>query len=320
MTTVSAPGNFILFGEHAVAFGEPAVALAVDMRTTCIARISEKFSVNDEDLDPNKHPLVRGALLHGWTDMDTPIAFAIESAIPAGTGMGIFAARSVSCLGAISMLHDHLILEEVARKAFEVDNETGGMTSPLATTTSTHGSGILMMDRPAHDHLWKIEKGGITWHAHHLDVPDMQFVMGYTGIPFQRNQMRMKVKRFYEGNAFARDIVKDIGRVSLEGADALRKGDMERVGGLMTKNNKLLITLGINHPMLEKLNAAAGRHSFGTKITGYGGGGCIVALTDTPDKVAEAIEGAGGQAYSVGLSKEGIRLDDEFPEPATVTE
>ena len=116
MTSVSAPGNFILFGEHAVVFGEPAVALAVDMRTTCIAQISGKFSVNDEDLDPNKHPLVRGALLHGWTDMDTPIAFAIGSDIPAGTGIGISAAKSVSCLGAITMLHDHMIFEEVARK------------------------------------------------------------------------------------------------------------------------------------------------------------------------------------------------------------
>jgi mevalonate kinase len=210
------------------------------------------------------------------------------------------------------MLHDHVILEEVARKAFEVEFELlGKIISPLDTITSTYGSAIVMDKQPAGNFLWKVEKEHKTWFAHHHEVPDLRFVLGDTRSPSPTRQMVEKVKRFHERNAFARDIINDIGQTSLEGADALKKGDVEKVGRMMNSNQKLLLTLGVSHSLLEKLISAAARHSYGVKLTGMGGGGCILALTDTPEKVCKAIEQAGGHPYLVNVEKEGLRIEDD---------
>ncbi len=309
--SVSAPGSLMLFGEHAVNYGEPAVALSINERSICNARVSNKFTVNDEELEQNKHPHIRGALLQGWTDMDTPISFTTETSIPPSWNLAV-SSMTVACLGSLSMLHDHVILEEVARKAFEVEFDVlGKIVSPLDTITSTYGSATVMKKQPSENFLWKVEKEQKTWYAHHCEVPDMQFVLGNTGSPSPTSQMVEKVKRFYERNAFARDIIKDIGQTSLEGADALKKGDVEKVGRMMSANQKLLLTLGVSHSMLEKLISAAARHSYGTKLIGMGGGGCILALTDTPEKVCEAIEQVGGQPNLVNVEKEGLRIEDE---------
>jgi mevalonate kinase len=309
--SVSAPGSLVLFGEHAVNYGEPAVALSVKNRSVCNARVSSRFAVNDEELVQTKHPHIRGALLQGWTDMDTPISFTTETSIPSSWNLAV-SSMTVACLGSLSMLHDHVILEEVARKAFEVEFDLlGKIVNPLDPITSTYGSAIVMDKQPSDNFLWKVEKGQKTWYAHHQEVPDIQFVLGNTGTPSPTRQMVEKVMRFYERNAFARDIIKDIGQTSLEGADALKKGDVEKLGRMMNANQKLLLTLGVSHSMLEKLISAAARHSYGTKLTGMGGGGCILALTDTPEKVCKAIEQVGGQPHLLSLDNEGLRIEDD---------
>jgi mevalonate kinase len=309
-TSVSVPGYLTLFGDHAVNFGEPAIALAVEPRFVCNAQVSNKYTVNDEELEPLKHPQIRGALLQGWTDMDTPVSFQTRTSIPSGLGL-CTTPLTVACLGALSMLHNHVILEEVAKKAFEVEYDImNRSSSPLGPITLTYGSTIILKKQRSENFLWVVQKDQKKWFAHQNKKPDMQFVLGYSGIDLQTNQMVDKVRRFYNRNAFARDIINDIGQISLDGEKALKNNDIEEVGRLMTENQKLLVTLGVNHPMLEKLNNVVLRHSYGSKITGPGGG-CILALTDTPEKVSEAIRQVGGTTYQVTASKDGIKLEDE---------
>jgi mevalonate kinase len=77
----------------------------------------------------------------------------------------------------------------------------------------------------------------------------------------------------------------------------------------MNGNQKLLVTLGMSHPSLDKLVTAASRHSYGAKLVGAGGGGCIVALTDEAQKTVEAIERVGGRGIVLAPSTEGLRLE-----------
>jgi len=310
-TSVSAPGSVTLFGEHAVNYGEAAVALAIDVRYTCDARVSPKFSVNDEDLIADKHPWIRGALLQGWTDMDKPIAFSTRSAIPPGMGLGENGARTIACLGSLSMLHHHLILEVIARKAYEVNYEIGGHRSPLDIITSTHGSGVYLSDKRSDGHLWSLEKGGISWHAHQIETPDVDIVIGIAANGTSPTGSDERVKRYYEKNAFARELIRDIGKVSVEGASALRNGDVEKVGRMMTENHKLLVNLGVGNQKLDKLFAAMSRFSFGAKITGSGE--CIIALTEKKEEVIRAIESIGCKSFPVNITHYGIRLEDEDP-------
>ncbi|MFO7618314.1 MAG: mevalonate kinase [Thermoplasmata archaeon] len=309
-TRASAPGRVILFGEHALEFGEPAVAVAVESRASCSVRISGKFMVNDEELDPKKHAYIRGAVLNGWTDMDTPIAVSTESDIPPELGLGSMGASTVACLGAISMLHNHIIFEHVARNAFHSQCEVKSNCIPLDTSLSTHGGGMMLSEKIAENCLWSFSNGSRTWYAHDIELPEMVLVLGYSGVPSPAIEMANKVLRFQQRNSFARDIIKDIGKVAREGHAALASGNIAEVGRQMSRNHRLLANLGVSNPELERLVQAASRYSHGAKITGPGGGGCIVALARDAEKVSSAIESAGGKAFRLKVTREGVRPED----------
>jgi mevalonate kinase len=299
----------VFFGDYSLIHGWPAVALAVNPRAKCSAQVSGKFTVNGEDLDQRKHPLVREVVLQGWSDVDQPVSINVESEIPRGAGLGHHSAMAVSCLAALSMLHDHMILDDIAKRAFQVELAVLGDASPLRTSASTYGSGILVTGEKRENLLFEYSNGKKKWYVHSCCAPDMCLVLGITGVTAQTGHIG-KVKRFYERNAFARDIMKEIGQLALDGDGALKNGDLEKIGKLMSQTQKMLVTLGASHPNLDKLLKAVERHSYGAKQIGAGGGGNIVALTDRPDKVIEAIKSAGGDARVIEVEREGIKLED----------
>jgi len=77
---------------------------------------------------------------------------------------------------------------------------------------------------------------------------------------------------------------------------------------LMDRNHALLNLLGVGHPMLDKLVAAARPHAFGAKLTGAGGGGSMFALTEEPERVRTAIEAVGGRAFVVETDPRGAEV------------
>ncbi len=308
--TVSAPGCFILFGDHARHYGEPAAAVAVEMRTRCNAQLSQKFTVNGEPMDPARHPHARAAVLHGWTDMDRPLALALSSEAPQELGLGNEAASTVACLGALSMLHDHMIYEQVARGAFDALSESDRGSDPLAISASAHG-GVMALDaRSAGESLWTFRKGQNAWQVTDIAPGDFHFVLGYTGTPSNPQEMMARLARFCAKNSFARETVKELGAVSRDGISALRKNDPAAVGISMNRSQRLLVNLGMSSPELDRLVRAALRHSCGAKLTGYGGGGCMVALASDAEAAAAAIEQAGGRAFILKLAREGVKPED----------
>ncbi len=308
-THVSAPGRVILFGDHSIDFGGAGIALAVEHRVHCKVRLNSKSSVDGEDLDTKKHPYTRGAVLQPWTNMDKPLAIDFESRIPKGTGLGELAASTIACLGAISMIHNHLIYEDIARNAFEIHNEVEKGGTLLDISAATHGKGIYLSCHAGKNPLWTFHKENKEWTSHDLDMPDMNLVLGYTGIPASEKEMQTKILRFYQRNSFARDMIADLCQISAKGHEALATGDLEEIGQLMTQSHKVMMTLGAGHPMLDKLFQAAKRHSYGAKLTGYGGGGSIIALTHEPERVITAIQEAGGKSWKLEIASQGLRLE-----------
>jgi len=309
-THVSAPGRIILFGEHAVNYGGIGLAVAVEHRVHCMAKVDSSFMVNGEELDPEKHRYTRGAVLQGWTDMDKPLSIQLDSQISDGMGLGKTAASTVACLGAISMMHDHLIFEELARNAFEVQHGLDSWANPLDVAASTHGRGVAVLPGKHDGDLWAFSGGEDNWSAFDIDVKELVLVLGYTGIPALEERIISKVNRFYQQNSFARDIMSDLCHVASLGYEAVKKGDLERTGKLMSKYHKLLLTLGAGHHELDKLVRAVSRYSYGAKLTGAGGGGCVVALAHDPEGAAEAIDRAGGTGLVLKIAERGIQLED----------
>ena len=91
---------------------------------------------------------------------------------------------------------------------------------------------------------------------------------------------------------------------------ALKTGDMEDLGSLMSLNHELLQRIGVSHPKLDRLVTAAKRAgALGAKLTGAGGGGCIVAVcsnTKSREKIARTLRRDGGTPYRISRDLHGV--------------
>jgi mevalonate kinase len=309
MTTASAPGKIILLGEHAVVFGRPAIALAIDLRLKCSVSSSEQPTVNGQPLSDRAHSYVMTAVKESWDG--GPLAINISSDIPSGSGLGSSAAVTVATLGAIAGLKGRLAPEDVARQAFNVESLVQGRASPIDTSISAHGGGIFISSDMGSGLLWKIERDVRRWYIHDCLVPEMTLVVGFTGHKAPTGPLVAKVKRYVDHTRFARDIIDEIGDLTMDGMTALRNNDQERLGRLMTKDHNLLAILGVSTPELQKLVDASLPYSYGAKLTGAGGGGSMIALTEQPEKVARAIVTRGGTPFIVRTGVEGVKIENE---------
>ncbi|MGA1820025.1 MAG: mevalonate kinase [Thermoplasmatota archaeon] len=306
MLEASSPAKAILFGEHAVVYGKPAIALSLDRRMSVTAFPAAEPRVDNGRLSIRKHRYVRWAYENMW---DGPaIAFRTRSTIPTASGLGSSAALSCSVVSALDLLKGDFSEQSTARRSFEVEYNVQGRASPTDTSCSTHGNGILLSSDIRENLLWSITKGETTWNIHHIEPPELSLVIGYTKKPSITPVQVNKVRSYYERSGFARETIDEIGSVVEDGLKALRERDIVKLGGLMDRNHSLLTILGVTSKELDKLREAAGPLSFGTKLTGAGGGGSMIALTDRPGEVSAAIKKRGGIPFEVKTTGIGTRV------------
>lgn len=305
--SASAPGKFVILGEHAVVYGKPAIALAINRRFYLRVRKDDEFKLNNDVFDIRTSPHLR--YIVSKNDM-LPVSIHMDSKIPTGSGLGSSAALSVAFSAAMRSLNNRsLDPEEISNEAFEAEYYSQGRGSPMDTSASVHGHGIaLNVPSKEEEHLWDIQKGEHSWNISKIDVPTMTFVIGYTGIRAATGPLVEKVRKYKDSNRFAADIVDEIGDITLEGIDALRSNDVVKLGGLMTKDHKLLSILGVSSNELNKLVNASLPYAYGAKLTGSGGGGSMVVLTDQPENVCDAIRSRGGIPFVVKTGVDGVKV------------
>ncbi|HKM13890.1 MAG TPA: mevalonate kinase [Candidatus Methanomethylophilaceae archaeon] len=305
--TASAPGKFVILGEHAVVFGKPAIALAIDRRFKCTVRENKGFLLNGMPENLSKHMHIKYILKkHGMEN----ISITTESELPSGAGLGSSAALCVTLSCALrSMLGLSIEEKDIIKEAYDAEFYAQGSGSPMDTSASVHGSGIGLNIPEFGDVLWTINNKDKEWDVYDIKVPEMTFVIGYTGKNALTGPLVEKVRRYRDSNSFAKDIIDEIGRVTLEGVKALHDNDKVSLGKLMTEDHKLLSILGVSTPDLNRLVDAANNYSYGAKLTGAGGGGSMIALTDEPDKVSKAIRLHGGTPMIVKTNVPGVTIE-----------
>lgn len=298
MITCSAPGKIYLFGEHAVVYGEPAIACAVELRTRVTAASSDTLTISSDlgttGIDYEVHPYVSSAIEKlGRRN----VSLKISSDIPVGSGLGSSAAVTIATLAAINLEfrlgHSS---EEIARMGHEIEQKVQGAASPTDTFVSTFGG---VVEIPSRRRLSMLECG---------------IVIGNTNkgaTPKKTAKLVKHVATLREEYPEVIDtIIKTIGSFSKQGEILVKNKDYLSLGKLMNVNHGLLDALGVGTAELSALvYAARGAGAYGAKITGAGGGGCMVALTDSPDDVASAIEKAGGIAIISKFNSGGVKQE-----------
>ena len=324
----SAPGKCILFGEHAVVYGQPAVAVAIDGRVhVTIEESTSGWLIDGMRFDKQRHPHLDAMLKRMWIeDGGGPLSVQIESELFGAAGLGssaaICSAVAAALLNASGTPGDELPYSGIATTAHLAEAEAqGGRASPIDTSTATLGGVVLVSDKKEPSAHWqytrdlRIDGDRRTWEVHSVDLPDSlaeaSLVIGFTGRPGPTGKMVAKVATLLENQPERMEEIERIGNVTRAGATALSLGNLEAIGIAMNECHRLLQGLGVSDEDLDRMVEAALPSSLGAKLTGAGGGGCMIALTTEPRRTAEAIELAGGRTMVSQLGAPGVRIENE---------
>lgn len=306
----SAPGKVILFGEHAVVYGHPAIAAATNQRTLVEAdRCGDRFTVNGYRIHERYHSYLLTAVERVWGD-DDPVRLQTEGGVPSASGTGSSAALTVAAVGALHQLRHQMELPQIAQDAFSVERATQGGGSPTDTSVSTAGGGIAISGTQPEigEKLWDLSWEDQSWHVERVPMPKLTVVVGNSGVKGKTDLEVAKVARAVKKNAMLRDTLVEIGDITRQAVAPLAAKDWGSIGELMNRTHGCLHTLGVNHPAVQRLVEGVRDMpgTFGAKITGAGGGGSMICLTENPESVAARIKELDGRPYIVELGGEGI--------------
>ncbi len=277
----SAPGKVILFGEHFVVYGIKSILCSINKRVTVTAektnerKISINSGIGKLVLEPNESiseinsPLKPFYYLANKAikDQNIGLKIQIESEIPLGAGLGSSSACCVAGAASIFKLFGEISKEKILEIAIEAEKTIYQNTSGADCTVSTYGG---LMEYDKNNGFRKIE-----------DEPNFQLVIANSNIEHSTETMVSRVKefenknkeKFHELSNLESNLVNDVLKL-------IKENKIKEIGEKINQNQKFLEEIGISNEQLETMIKIGQKTSYGAKITGSGGGGCIFALTN----------------------------------------
>ncbi len=322
MPSAFAPGKCILFGEHAVVFGHPAVAVAIDQGVKVSIVKSDQWKLEGSPFEPSRHPHISHIISEIFQYSGPPLDIDVESSLFSSAGMGSSAALS-NAFGAAMQAYinpekeiDPIKLAKLAHSAEATAQK--GRASPTDTATSALGGYVVVSDTEVPGTRYVFEtsletpEGTRNWTINTIDTPpeigEAWLVIGYSGVGSPTGKMVANVARLISEVPERIEEMEAIANITKAGLAALSAGNLVGLGIAMNACHESLRRLEVSTSQLDQMVNAAKPHSLGAKLTGAGGGGCMVALTTDPIRVSEAIEVSGGRPLRTRLGANGVRL------------
>ena len=311
----SAPGKIILFGEHFVVHGTPAILAAIDKRVTVTSTFTENktlkinsqlgtlevpISSSHEEAKSEFKPFIYLAnkMINSHQDVNG-LEITIDSDIHIGVGLGSSSACCIAATASIFGLFKEISSEEILKMSIEAEKTIFPDTSGADCTVCAYG-GIIEYDK-------------INGSKKNTDASNLNLLIANSMIPHSTKRSVGKVSKFKEDDEdrFSQLCVletKLIGEVNL----ALKNKDLITLGLKMSENQKYLEEIQVSNDTLRYMISSLKEISLGAKITGAGDGGCIIALVkdENLDKVP-ALLGKDKEYFSAKIDTNGVEWEKE---------
>jgi len=282
----SAPGKIILFGEHFVVYGMKAVLCSIDKRITAtsqfidekVIRIRSSLGESEISIDSsNNLEKVQQKFMKPFVyvaqraikenSSKSGIELVLDSEIPTGVGLGSSSAACVAATASVNGLFCKLSKNDVMKIAVQAERIIFEQNSGADSSVSTFG-GLVSYDL----------KNGF---ENISSRNDLRFIISNSAQVHNTQDVVRQVRNFKEKN---NDLFNKLCKLEIDIVDnamsSLRENDLNKLGSLMLQNHDLLKQIGISTEKIDLLVEEAKKTSYGAKITGAGGGGCIISLVD----------------------------------------
>jgi mevalonate kinase len=303
----SAPGKIILFGEHFVVHGTKAILAAIDKMVTVTTTFTENktikvnselgtlevpISSSYEEAKSEFRPFIFLANKMISSNQNVSgLEVTIDSDIPIGVGLGSSSACCVAAAASICGLFKELSSEEILNLSIEAEKTIFPDTSGADCTVCTYGG---MIEYPS------IEKIDNTF--------DLNLVIANSMIPHNTKNSVEKVNKFKENDEdrFSQLCDLENGLID-EVIVAMKNNDATTFGLKMSENQKCLEEIQVSNDTLRNMISSLNEISLGSKITGAGDGGCVIALVKNENvSKVPALLPKDKECFSVKIDTKGV--------------
>ncbi len=319
MIKVSAPGKLILFGDHAVLYGRPCIVTSIDQRLNVSLEKREdnkivlnapdvnikNYIVLTNDLDkpnPKEVSFVLRAILNFFNKykIKSGLEISTKSEFSAKIGLGSSSAITVSTIrGLAELFKIEMTEKELFDLAYKTILDIQGVGSGFDIAAAIYGGT-----------LYFVTGGKI---IEPLKIENIPLLVSYTGVKADTPTLIKQVDRKLKENP---QKINEIFNKSEEivnlAKTEMEKANWKKIGELMNLNQDLLRELGVSSKKLENLiKASLNSGAYGAKLSGAGGGDCMIALTNLKNQnnIKRMIKKAGGEVIETRFSVEGVKIE-----------